>query len=728
MMSETQQLKFLQSDKYIAQVKEEIIEYDPSKNLINDYLVVVERARFSLNDLLKIWNDEDLRSRYYEFYSPEKLAYYFYQAMQIMAYLHQRDVYYGDMKPHNLLVFKDQLVKVGDLGITMKLDKSIPDDQKAYFLKGLTLAYASQKVIKDLQRNIPQSRQELFEADIYSLITTFQQCIENTMKLNTQSENKNICQDILNDLMSNQDLRLTLKTWSKNIMQNASFVQNLITQMKDENKIEAIYHIAYLTKYKLIFEGQLLPIIQDCAIEKNKQKLQIQILSLDNLQDYHNEDDFIKFETILTIKQNIMGDLKIVQQANGLPLNESKTLFQTFEPYFTLQGKIKLEESRYYLSKELENIIKGNEDHFYQNILFQIITNQKDEIYNIKDKLDHLDKKFPNRKKFILPLKFEKIRIQGGEESDESQISEDENTEQQIASFQNSILPQCNESFLDNCKSIKKTVKPFQELFNVDIINLKTKKDFYANNQVNLVFLYIDVLKGNNFIEEALKESQIWLQKYRDLCGDSHMITLKFFGLVGELLIKKDIEKEETNQQGLNYLIKFSKLNVNTYIHFLLLLEELNLHHIIPEHLPPFYHLLTFDKDVYKNLIVSVFTGIQEEATIIQTLEFIGNEIQKIEEDKEKNEYSENQIETMKFLFAFMSDTDQFKIFMRYLESIQITPDTIEYKHQTSYEIKEGYDITNTVCKGQIVSEKLREIFESFREYKQNQQQKKENE
>eukprot|EP00347_Sterkiella_histriomuscorum_P016867 403351544 len=63
MMSEAQQLKFLKSDKYIAQVNEEIIEYDPKSNLINDYLVIVERARFSLNDLLMIWNDEDIRSR-----------------------------------------------------------------------------------------------------------------------------------------------------------------------------------------------------------------------------------------------------------------------------------------------------------------------------------------------------------------------------------------------------------------------------------------------------------------------------------------------------------------------------------------------------------------------------------------------------------------------------------------------------------------------------------------
>eukprot|EP00347_Sterkiella_histriomuscorum_P011329 403372867 len=134
-MGETQQLKLLQSDKFIAQVKEEIIEYDVDNNIIKNYLVVVERARFSLKDLLKIWNNQELSDKLYEYYSPEKLAYYFYQAIQIMAYLHQRDIYYGDMKPHNLLVFKDQLIKIGDLGTTIKLDHNIQEDQKAYLSK-----------------------------------------------------------------------------------------------------------------------------------------------------------------------------------------------------------------------------------------------------------------------------------------------------------------------------------------------------------------------------------------------------------------------------------------------------------------------------------------------------------------------------------------------------------------------------------------------------------------
>eukprot|EP00347_Sterkiella_histriomuscorum_P004513 403360175 len=101
-MGETQQLKLLQSDKFIAKVKEEIIEFDFENNFIKNYLAVVERARFSLHDLLQIWNDQELSDKFQEYYSPEKLAYYFTNH-QIMAYLHQRDVYYGDMKPHNYL-------------------------------------------------------------------------------------------------------------------------------------------------------------------------------------------------------------------------------------------------------------------------------------------------------------------------------------------------------------------------------------------------------------------------------------------------------------------------------------------------------------------------------------------------------------------------------------------------------------------------------------------------
>ena len=37
-----------------------------------------------------------------------------------MAYLHSQNIYYGDMKPENVLIFKDYKVKIGDFGVSMK--------------------------------------------------------------------------------------------------------------------------------------------------------------------------------------------------------------------------------------------------------------------------------------------------------------------------------------------------------------------------------------------------------------------------------------------------------------------------------------------------------------------------------------------------------------------------------------------------------------------------------
>ncbi len=63
-----------------------------------------------------------------------------------MGYLHQKDFYYGDMKPQNLLVFRDQRVKVGDLGISIKMESDGGDSGELYELKGLSKAYASQSM------------------------------------------------------------------------------------------------------------------------------------------------------------------------------------------------------------------------------------------------------------------------------------------------------------------------------------------------------------------------------------------------------------------------------------------------------------------------------------------------------------------------------------------------------------------------------------------------------
>ena len=48
--------------------------------------------------------------------------------MEALNYVHSKKIYYGDMKPKNLLVFRDLTVKLGDFGISIKLPYEAGDD------------------------------------------------------------------------------------------------------------------------------------------------------------------------------------------------------------------------------------------------------------------------------------------------------------------------------------------------------------------------------------------------------------------------------------------------------------------------------------------------------------------------------------------------------------------------------------------------------------------------
>ena len=115
-------LKLVAHSDYLAQIKEEIIEVDPQIKKLRRIAVIVERAKYTLNDLLEIWTDQQKSSELLEFFSPEKLSFYFLYGMCSLDYLHSKNIYYGDMKLANLLVFRNQQVKIGDLGISVKLD------------------------------------------------------------------------------------------------------------------------------------------------------------------------------------------------------------------------------------------------------------------------------------------------------------------------------------------------------------------------------------------------------------------------------------------------------------------------------------------------------------------------------------------------------------------------------------------------------------------------------
>ncbi len=56
------------------------------------------------------------------------------------------------MKPANLLIFRDQRVKVGDLGISIKLDDDDDWDTPKYQLKGITKGYVTDEILSAFKK------------------------------------------------------------------------------------------------------------------------------------------------------------------------------------------------------------------------------------------------------------------------------------------------------------------------------------------------------------------------------------------------------------------------------------------------------------------------------------------------------------------------------------------------------------------------------------------------
>jgi len=72
-----------------------------------------------LDTIPEIWKT---RKAPYENYHPDRLAYYFFQALSIVNHLHEKQVYHGAIRPLAFEIFRNQRVKVSDFNYALKLD------------------------------------------------------------------------------------------------------------------------------------------------------------------------------------------------------------------------------------------------------------------------------------------------------------------------------------------------------------------------------------------------------------------------------------------------------------------------------------------------------------------------------------------------------------------------------------------------------------------------------
>ena len=108
-----------------------------------------------------------------EDYDPDKLAYYFFQALAVVNYLHERNVYHGAIRPAAFEIFSNQRVKTSEFNFALKLNPSFPDTQESYQLKHLPY-FCKDEVARKFNSGGKFSKRELVEIDRHALLKTFE--------------------------------------------------------------------------------------------------------------------------------------------------------------------------------------------------------------------------------------------------------------------------------------------------------------------------------------------------------------------------------------------------------------------------------------------------------------------------------------------------------------------------------------------------------------------------
>ena len=100
-------------------------------------------------------------------YSEEDLINIIKQLINALSFLQSKNVSHRDIKPHNVLIFKDKIYKIADFGEAKQISK-INQNQQINTLRGTEL-YMSPLLFNGLRTNQIDIKHNLFKSDVYSL-------------------------------------------------------------------------------------------------------------------------------------------------------------------------------------------------------------------------------------------------------------------------------------------------------------------------------------------------------------------------------------------------------------------------------------------------------------------------------------------------------------------------------------------------------------------------------
>eukprot|EP00347_Sterkiella_histriomuscorum_P021368 403334225 len=230
--------EYREYQQFFPEILAEIISINEQTKMIKQYVVIIQNAKCTLNDVLNIWQDKTLCVKNNERYHPLKLVCFFISTLEIIKFLHSINIYYGDMKPQNLLVFEEYSIKIGDFGISIMLDPNSKVTDKIHTLKGLTTAYCSLNTLNAFKQRKKFTMQELQKLDIESLILTFEKCIRSVRDIHQDLYPDiplEILESFVTDLRSGLSLQLIIKNQIAKKNKNHKLLREFLFILRGEN-------------------------------------------------------------------------------------------------------------------------------------------------------------------------------------------------------------------------------------------------------------------------------------------------------------------------------------------------------------------------------------------------------------------------------------------------------------------------------------------------------------
>ena len=360
------------------------IEVKPSKKNIE---IITEYAdKGDLYNQLLIQKEKNIH------FTEETIQDWLIQTCQALKYIHSKHIIHRDIKPHNIFLTKKGSIKLGDFGISKRLNNTL---EKAKTFVG-TAFYLPPEVIN--------GKKYSYSADIWSLGVTFYQLMTFKPPFNGDSlpgllkkiineekyekiNKKYYSKDLIHLIYKMMDFRPSHRPKPNDIL-NMDFIQKRIKKYLEENKYDDILTKTIIKKYQDNHNKKLEEIKEEKEEQKEEKEIKeikeekddiINIKEKENNEEHFSFKNKIKFNNIINNENisNLGTNNPNLNNNNVNNINISNTKnsskdFKKEKPRYSL-NKIKLSNN----SELNNNNTKEKESFEFPKIKIKIIPSSK---------------------------------------------------------------------------------------------------------------------------------------------------------------------------------------------------------------------------------------------------------------------------------------------------------------------------------------------------------------